>query len=79
MSLIRTIEVALKALRRNPTRALLTALGIVIGTYSSICISPQLVSLWPAKEPAATFSMPVQGEIIKDYSDKEQKNTVTRK
>ena len=31
MSLIRTIEVALNALRRNPTRALLTALGIVIG------------------------------------------------
>ena len=31
MSLWKTVAVALKALRRNPTRALLTALGIVIG------------------------------------------------
>ena len=32
---------------------LIMMLGIVIGTYSSIYISPQLVSLWHAKEPAA--------------------------
>ena len=31
MSLWRTMLVALVALKRNPTRALLTALGIVIG------------------------------------------------
>lgn len=30
---------------------LIMMLGIVIGTYSSIYISPQLVSLWHAKEP----------------------------
>ncbi|MBS1371671.1 MAG: protein translocase subunit SecD [Lentisphaeria bacterium] len=32
---------------------LIMMLGIVIGTYSSIYISPQLVSLWHAKEPVA--------------------------
>lgn len=31
----------------------------------------------PAKEPAVTFSMPVQGEIIKDYSDKELQYSAT--
>ena len=38
MSLLRTMEVALKALRRNPTRALLTALGIVIGIAAVIAM-----------------------------------------
>ena len=33
---------------------LIMMLGIVIGTYSSIYISPQLVSLWHAKEPVST-------------------------
>ena len=36
MSLWNTVGVALKALRRNPTRALLTALGIVIGIAAVI-------------------------------------------
>ena len=36
MSLYRTIIVALKALRRNPTRASLTTLGIVIGIAAVI-------------------------------------------
>ena len=31
----------------------------------------------PAKEPAVTFSMPVQGEIIKNYSDKELQYSAT--
>ena len=36
MSLLRTMAVALKALRRNPTRAALTTLGIVIGIAAVI-------------------------------------------
>ena len=36
MNLYRTIIVALKALRRNPTRASLTTLGIVIGIAAVI-------------------------------------------
>ena len=36
MSLLRTMAVALKALRRNPTRASLTTLGIVIGIAAVI-------------------------------------------
>ena len=39
--------------RDGGTALALVVLGIVIGTYSSIYISPQLVSLWHAKEPAA--------------------------
>ena len=35
MSLLRTMEVALKALRRNPTRALLTALGALAAVFGS--------------------------------------------
>ncbi len=38
MSLWRTMLVALRALRRNPTRALLTALGIVIGIAAVIAM-----------------------------------------
>ncbi|MBO4304887.1 MAG: ABC transporter permease, partial [Lentisphaeria bacterium] len=36
MTLWKTLGVAVKALRRNPTRALLTALGIVIGIAAVI-------------------------------------------
>ena len=36
MSIIATISVALKALRRNPTRAMLTTLGIIIGIAAVI-------------------------------------------
>ena len=38
MSLWRTMLIALRALRRNPTRALLTALGIVIGIAAVIAM-----------------------------------------
>ena len=38
MSLWRTMLVALVALKRNPTRALLTALGIVIGIAAVIAM-----------------------------------------
>ena len=36
MTIFSTVNVALKALRRNPTRALLTTLGIVIGIAAVI-------------------------------------------
>ena len=36
MSLFNTVQVAVKALLRNPTRALLTTLGIVIGIAAVI-------------------------------------------
>ena len=38
MTLWKTLGVAVKALRRNPTRALLTALGIVIGIAAVIAM-----------------------------------------
>ena len=44
-----TVFMSLKALLRNPTRTLLTMLGIIIGTYSSICISSPIVSVWHKK------------------------------
>ena len=38
MSFLATLLVALKALRRNPTRALLTTLGIIIGIAAVIAM-----------------------------------------
>ena len=42
MSLFNTVQVAVKALLRNPTRALLTTLGIVIGIAAVITMMEQL-------------------------------------
>ena len=39
MTLVNTATVALKALRRNPSRALLTTLGIVIGIAAVITMT----------------------------------------